>query len=88
MGDKTPAADVMTYADIMKQQQLQRDTDNTLKNIADKQKEMQAQAEAAVSAKPTKASGVAAPVISAPVSKAEKARKRNRWDQGDEDGTA
>lgn len=88
MGDKTPAADVMTYADIMKQQQLQRDTDNTLKNIADKQKEMQAQAEAAASAKPTKASGVAAPVIPAPVSRAEKARKRNRWDQSDEDGTA
>lgn len=89
MGDKTPAADVMTYADIMKQQQLQRDTDNTLKNIADKQKEMQAQAEAAGSVKPTKASGIGAPVIPvASAARADKARKRNRWDQGDEDGAA
>lgn len=89
MGDKTPAADVMTYADIMKAQQLQRDTDNTLKNIADKQKEMAAQAEAAASAKPTKASGVAPPVVPvAPAPRAEKARKRNRWDQGDDDGAA
>ena len=89
MGDKTPAADVMTYADIMKAQQLQRDTDNTLKNIADKQKEMAAQAEAVASAKPTKASGIAPPVMPvATAPRAEKPRKRNRWDQGDDDGAA
>ena len=86
MGDKTPGADVMTYADIMKAQQLQRDTDNTMKNIADKQKAAAEMMQDA-SGRPTKASGLAPPVI--PVAaKPEKARKRNRWDQGDEDGTA
>ena len=84
MGDKTPAADVMTYADIMKAQQLQRDTDNTMKNIADKQKAAAELMEDA-SGRPTKASGLAPPVI--PVaSTPDKARKRNRWDQGDDDG--
>ena len=87
MGDKTPAADVMTYADIMRAQQLQRETDNTLKNIADKQK---AAAELAqdVSARPTKASGLAAPVIplQQPAKPVDKGRKRNRWDQSEDDG--
>ena len=86
MGDKTPGADVMTYADIMKAQQLQRDTDNTMKNIADKQKAAAEMMEDA-SGRPTKASGLAPPVIPM-AAKLDKARKRNRWDQGDEDGTA
>ena len=86
MGDKTPAADVMTYADIMRAQQLQRDTDNTLRNIADKQK-AQAEMMEDVSARPTKASGLA-PVIpmQQPAKPAEKSRKRNRWDQSEDDG--
>ena len=88
MGDKTPAADVMTYADIMKAQQLQRDTDNTMKNIADKQKAAAERMEDA-SARPTKASGMAAPVIPVAAAKPDKtARKRNRWDQSEDDGTA
>ena len=86
MGDKTPGADVMTYADIMKAQQLQRDTDNTMKNIADKQKAAAELMEDSAG-RPTKASGLAPPVV--PVApRPEKARKRNRWDQGEEDGGA
>lgn len=86
MGDKTPGADVMTYADIMKAQQLQRDTDNTMKNIADKQKAAAELMEDSAG-RPTKASGLAPPVI--PVApRPEKARKRNRWDQGEDDGGA
>ncbi len=88
MGDKTPGADVMTYADIMKSQQLQRDTDNTLKNIADKQKAAAELMEDA-SARPTKASGLAPPVIPLAAARPDKAaRKRNRWDQSEDDGTA
>lgn len=88
MGDKTPAADVMTYADIMRAQQLQRDTDNTLKNIADKQKAA-AELREDASARPTKASGLP-PVIplQQPAKPVEKARKRNRWDQSEDDGAA
>ncbi len=36
MGDKTPDARVRTYADVMREQQLARERDNTLKNIAGK----------------------------------------------------
>ena len=38
MGDKTPDARVRTYADVMREAQLARERDNTLKNIADKRK--------------------------------------------------
>ena len=36
LGDKTPDAAVRTYADVMREQQLARERDNTLKNISDK----------------------------------------------------
>lgn len=85
MGDKTPGADVMTYADIMKAQQLQRDTDNTMKNIADKQKAAAEMMEDA-SARPTKASGLAPAIIPVAAAKPDKGRKRNRWDQSEDDG--
>lgn len=42
MGDKTPDARVRTYADVMREAQLARERDNTLKNIADKRKAEQA----------------------------------------------
>lgn len=41
MGDKTPDARVRTYADVMREQMLQREQANTIQNIIDKQKAQQ-----------------------------------------------
>jgi splicing factor 3B subunit 1 len=59
MGDQTPDARVRTYADVMREAQLARERDNTMKNIADKRK-AEADSLAALDAVPTKASGLAA----------------------------
>eukprot|EP00884_Botryococcus_braunii_P022437 jgi/Botrbrau1/8878/Bobra.50_2s0033.1 len=76
MGDKTPGAEVRTYGDIIKAAQLERERDNTLKNIADKKKREE---EEASLDRPTKAStGAAEVTASAEVRTSEK--RRNRWD--------
>lgn len=91
MGDKTPDASVRTYADVMREQQLARERDNTLKNIADKRREEEEEA-AMDRDKPTKASGLAAPAPPAPAAPAAQpaaaeaaaaagGKRRNRWDQ-------
>ncbi|MEW5298864.1 MAG: hypothetical protein WDW36_001940 [Sanguina aurantia] len=81
MGDKTPDARVRTYADIMKEQQLQREMDNTMKNISDKKK---AEAEAA-KAGVLPAAGAADGKTAAAAGQ----KRRNRWDQsGDTKGGA
>lgn len=72
MGDKTPDARVRTYADIMREQQLQRETDNTMRNIVEK-KRMEAEAAAAGVALPA---STAAPTAAAPAD----SKRRNRWD--------
>ena len=80
MGDKTPANDVRTYGDVLKEQQLARERDNTLKNIAEKKRQEE---EEGVSdrERPTKASqGVAAAPV-APVASKVGEKRRNRWDQ-------
>jgi splicing factor 3B subunit 1 len=92
LGDKTPDARVRTYAEVMKEAQLQRERDNTLQNIAQKQKE--AEELATLDAKPTKASGmVAAPAApaaaAATAATAAAARpaggaKRSRWDSSEQ----
>jgi hypothetical protein len=46
LGDKTPARDVSTYADRMRESQLDRERDNTMRQIAQKKRE---EAEAAAS---------------------------------------
>ena len=75
MGDKTPDSRVRTYADIMREQQIAREMENTMRNIAEKKKQ---EAELASSSAPTKASGIAAvPTVAAGGEK----RKKNRWDQ-------
>lgn len=77
MGDKTPDARVRTYGDIMKEQQLQREMDNTMKNIADKKK---AEAEAAkAGVVPASASADGKALTSAAAAAGQK--RRNRWDQ-------
>lgn len=72
-GEQTPAAHLLTYAEIMKQKQLEREQANTLENIA-KAKE---QAAAAVAA----AGAAAAATTAAPAAVGQK--RRNRWDVGD-----
>ncbi|KAL4858600.1 Splicing factor 3B subunit 1 [Chlorella vulgaris] len=96
MGDKTPDARVRTYADVMREAQLNRERENTLRNIADKRK-AEAEAEAAAAEAglaPTKASGLApaapppqaAPAPTAPAAAAAAVAatapggKRSRWD--------
>jgi len=90
MGDKTPDASVRTFADVMREQQLARERDNTLKNIADKRREEEEEL-AMDRDKPTKASGLAAPAppapapapvpAPAPAPAAAGGKRRNRWDQ-------
>lgn len=76
MGDKTPGAEVRTYGDILKEAQLARERDNTLKNIADKKKREE---EDAALDRPTKASaGPTEPAAPADGRTSEK--RRNRWD--------
>lgn len=81
LGDKTPDVSVRTYADIMREQQLHRERDNTLQNIADKKRKEEE--EAALDAVPTKASGVQLPPppAAAPAKPAAGDKRRNRWDQ-------
>lgn len=67
MGDKTPDARVRTYADVMREQLLQREQANTISNILDKQKQQQEAGAAAVQP--------AAPAASIGQ------KRRNRWDQ-------
>ncbi|RMZ55389.1 hypothetical protein APUTEX25_003513 [Auxenochlorella protothecoides] len=85
MGDQTPDARVRTYADVMREAQLAREQDNTLRNIELKRRaEEDAAALAALDAVPTKASGLAPPVAaSAATAPASSAGKRSRWDAGD-----
>ncbi len=88
MGDKTPDARVRTYADIMREQQLQREMDNTMVNIARKKREEAEAAAAAGGAAPASsgaapaASNGAAPSTSAPAAPAG-GKRRNRWDQAE-----
>lgn len=70
-GDKTPDARVSSYAEVMRRAQLNREEDNTRRNIELKQK---AEAEAAEAGVPVAAP---APAPAASVG----GKRRNRWDQ-------
>ncbi|KAG2491765.1 hypothetical protein HYH03_009926 [Edaphochlamys debaryana] len=89
MGDKTPDARVRTYADIMREQQLQRELDNTMVNIAKKKKEDAEAAAAAEAAggKPASSGAAAAPSASGSIPAAPSdggaGKRRNRWDQAE-----
>mmetsp|Transcript_33913 Transcript_33913/g.75203 ORF Transcript_33913/g.75203 Transcript_33913/m.75203 type:complete len:1276 (-) Transcript_33913:815-4642(-) len=80
MGDKTPDARVRTYADVMREQQLQREMDNTMRNIAEKKK-LEAQQAAAGAAADAAAAAATAAVPSSAVGE----KRRNRWDQSAND---
>ena len=86
MGDKTPDVNTRTYADVMKAQQLARERDNTLQNIADKRRQEAEELGSTAAAdrdRPTKASlGVAPPPVAAvPEAKPALKKRSNRWDQ-------
>jgi splicing factor 3B subunit 1 len=74
MGDKTPDARVRTYADVMREQALQRERANTLQNIKDKE---QAEKEAAENGAGTGDGGAATAAAAAEAGQ----KRRNRWDQ-------
>lgn len=76
MGDKTPDARVRSYADIMREQQLQREMDNTMRNIAEK-KRKEAEEQAALGQAPAAAAATAGP--SQPAAGPPE-KKRRRWD--------
>ena len=76
MGDKTPDARVRTYADVMREQALQRERANTLQNIKDKQQAEKEAAEGGTAADDEEA----APAAAAAAAEAGQ-KRRNRWDQ-------
>jgi len=85
MGDQTPDARVRTYADVMKETQLARERDNTLQNIARKEREgreaQEGKLENIEAERPTKASApqpIAPPRRPGPA--APSTGKRTRWD--------
>ena len=79
-GLQTPDARVRTYADVMREAQLQRERDNTMRNIQEKQRR-EAEELAALDAVPTKASGMAAAAAAAAApAAAAPSGKRSRWD--------
>ncbi|KAF8044177.1 hypothetical protein BT93_A2224 [Corymbia citriodora subsp. variegata] len=72
-GDKTPDVSVRTYGDVMREEALKRETEETLRAIAKKKKEEEEAAKA----------GVVKETEAAPAQK-----RRNRWDQAQDDGGA
>lgn len=93
-GDQTPANNARTYTDVVKEQDLRFQKEQTMRNI--NQKKQQAQqdnqdraGEIARNAmldfeKPTKASGMATTTTTQQAAGAEK--RRNRWDQSGSQG--
>lgn len=81
MGDKTPDARVRSYADIMKEQALQRETENTMRNIHEKKK-LEAEA-AAAGAQQALAAAAAAGTQAGAGDK-----RRKRWDSTEPAGGA
>jgi splicing factor 3B subunit 1 len=67
MGDQTPDASVSTYADALRRAQLNREADNTYRNIELKRREAAESATQAV------------PAAEEPPQKAPKVKRRNRW---------
>lgn len=78
MGEKTPDPSVRTYADVMKEEALKREKEDTLKLIAQKKKEEEEAAKAGTAGKVDADAG--ANVASQ--------KRRNRWDQSQDDGGA
>ncbi|CAI7840368.1 unnamed protein product, partial [Closterium sp. NIES-54] len=94
MGDATPDAAVRTYADVIKEEALKREKEETLRQIAKKKAEEAERKAAELSSAPTKAQGAAAAPAAPPAAPAAAAaagvapggaaaagsKRRNRWD--------
>lgn len=90
-GDKTPDPNMRTYAEVMKETQLAREREVTLRQIAEKNQQSSEEQVAAARAqqldmsRPTGASGAAAvPVAPPAIPAADGAvgtKRRSRWDQ-------
>ncbi|KAJ7543289.1 hypothetical protein O6H91_09G031900 [Diphasiastrum complanatum] len=80
MGDKTPDAAVRTYADVMREEKLKRDKEDTLRLIAKKHQEDTERKAKEESTAPTKAQIAPAPAPAAGAG----SKRRNRWDQSSE----
>ena len=80
------ARDVSTYADRMREAQLDRERDNTMRQIAQKQREEaeKAAADARLAAKEAKDAAVRRLVTGEAPAEGER-KRRNRWDAGAED---
>mmetsp|Transcript_13864 Transcript_13864/g.50490 ORF Transcript_13864/g.50490 Transcript_13864/m.50490 type:complete len:1279 (+) Transcript_13864:124-3960(+) len=88
MGDKTPDVNVSTYAERLRENQLDREREETYRKIANKQKEEAEQkAQIQDAAMPTKASGISMPPPEPVVDSARVGRKRNRWDKPKDEAT-
>lgn len=72
-GEKTPDPSVRTYADVMREEALKREKEETLKRIAKKKEEEEAAAKAGSVDKGTEDKGP---------------KRRNRWDQSQDEGAA
>ncbi|CAI7843135.1 unnamed protein product [Closterium sp. NIES-53] len=93
-GDATPDAAVRTYADVIKEEALKREKEETLRQIAKKKAEEAERKAAELSSAPTKAQGAAAAPAAPPAAPAAAAaagvapggaaaagsKRRNRWD--------
>ncbi|KAK9125075.1 hypothetical protein Scep_013921 [Stephania cephalantha] len=81
MGDKTPDVSVRTYADVMKEEALKREKEETLREIAKKKKEEEELKGQGGAERGSRDDGAAAA--------AQSQKRRNRWDQNQElDGGA
>jgi splicing factor 3B subunit 1 len=79
MGDQTPDAGVSTYADTLRRAQLNREADNTYRNIELKRREAAEAAEAG--------GARAVPAAEEPPQKAARTKRRNRWGEQPADAT-
>ncbi|XP_024533099.1 splicing factor 3B subunit 1 [Selaginella moellendorffii] len=81
MGDKTPAPTTRTYAEVMMDEKLKRDKEETLRAIAKKkQEETEKKVKEEPSEAPTKAQ-----LSSAAAAAAAAAKRKNRWDLAKEE---
>lgn len=76
MGDKTPDVNVRTYADVMREEALKREKEETLRLISKKKKEEEEQKK---SMEEEKGGGGGGGVLAQPAQK-----RRNRWDQSED----
>ncbi|KAL8139367.1 hypothetical protein V2J09_005388 [Rumex salicifolius] len=74
MGDQTPDVNVRTYSEVMREEALKREKEDTLRAIAKKKKEEEE------NKKEAKESGAA------PAAQPAASKRRNRWDQSQDQG--